>query len=492
MLDKIKSLGKQTAVYGFGSILNKMLGFILIPIYQTHIPIGDFGYLVYFETIILFLSSLLNYGIGPAHQRFFYIEREKNTYGVYLFNNFFGCFILALASILPMLIFSGTVSEVITGSKLQSGNFQITLWIVLIEILYVIPFQYLQYEKKPVQYLLFNVFKLAITFSITIYFVVSLSMGFQGMLLARLIGGLAALLIGVLFIIIPQSKFRIDIESLKQSLRFGFPYVVSTIGYTLFTITDRFMLNWLSTPEELGKYGFGFRIANFINLIFVQTIGLSYFPSIMDNEKKANNIRYYRKMLTYYCFLLAFLILGFLFFYKDILWVVGKQIDYWDGLKVVPVLSLSFMIMGMNYFVGVGLFLNNKTKEYILPSFSAVCVNIIMNLFLIPRYGIMGAAYSVVAAQVIYISFVSILSAKYMKVNFEWGKIMLIYLIGIAIFLATELFPISNLGLSWLLKIILLGIFPIILLKLNFFEQIEIDKLKAGVYKVGQRFKLVK
>ncbi|NJK96037.1 MAG: hypothetical protein HC905_14990 [Bacteroidales bacterium] len=57
MIDKIRDLGKQTAVYGFGSILNKVLGFILIPVYQSHIPIGEFGHLVYFETIILFLTA---------------------------------------------------------------------------------------------------------------------------------------------------------------------------------------------------------------------------------------------------------------------------------------------------------------------------------------------------------------------------------------------------------------------------------------------------
>jgi len=67
-------------------------------------------------------------------------------------------------------------------------------------------------------------------------------------------------------------------------------------------MNDRYMLNWLSTDIETGKYSFGFKIANFINLIFVATVGMSFMPSVFSKEKEENNTRYYRKMLTYYCF----------------------------------------------------------------------------------------------------------------------------------------------------------------------------------------------
>ena len=483
MIEKIKSLGKQTAVYGLGSILNKLLGFILIPIYQSHIPIKDFGYLVYFETIILFLSAILNYGVASGHQRFFYLEKESKTYGIFLFNNFIGGFILSLVSVLPLLLFSGSLADVLVGSANQSLNLQITLVIVVVEILYVLPLQILQYEGKPVPYLFYNALKLLVTFSITIFLVVNLNLGFSGFLAARLIGGVLVLLIATFRVVIPRCTIKLDLESLKRSLKFGFPHVVSTIGYTIFMITDRFMLNWLSTPEELGKYGFGFRIANFVNLIFVQTIGMSYFPSIMNNEKKADNIRYYRKMLTYYCFLIAFLILGFLFFYKDILWLVGNNKDYWEGLAVVPILSLSFMIMGMNYFVQAGLFLKNKTKYYLIPSLAAVPINIVLNILLIPVYGMMGAAISVVVAQVTYTSLLAFISGKFMKVGYEWAKIFMIYFIAITLYSISEYVNIPNPFVQFAFNAVLVMIFPVILYMLGFFEQIEIEKLRKVLKK---------
>lgn len=487
MLDKLRNIGKQTVFYGVGSIINKLLGFILIPVYQSHIPISDFGNLIYFETIIVFLITFLNYGISAAHQRFFYIEKEKNTYGVYLFNNFFGSLILTVISILPVLFFSSHISSVLLKDPAQSGNLQIAMWIVVVEIMYGFALQILQYEQKPFHFMWYNVSKLLLTFALTAYFVLHFSMGIEGILMARLIGGGLTILFALVVLILPRCTFRFNFQSMKQSIVFGFPFVISTIGYTLFMLSDRFMLNLLSTSEQVGKYGFGMKIANFINLIFVQTIGMSYFPSVMRNESKGDNVRYYRKMLTYYCFIIAWLVLGFLFFYQEILWVVGKNKDYWEGLKVVPLLSLSFMIMGMNYFVGVGLFLKQKTKQYLVPSFTAITINVLMNLWLIPPHGMMGAAYSVVAAQIVYTGLLSYFSGKHLKIDFEWNKIFLIYGLAIIILISIQNFVIKNFFLESLVKLVSLFIFPIILYKLKFFETIEIQRLKEGVIKLIKR-----
>jgi O-antigen/teichoic acid export membrane protein len=490
MIDKIRDVGKQTFLYGLGSIINRLLGFILIPVYQCYIPIGDFGNLAYFETIILFLTALLNFGIAPAHQRFFYSEHEKKTYGIYLFNNFFGCLFLASMAILPVIIFSGEVASIVCKSASQSTNLIISLLIVVTEVIYIIPLQVLQYEQKPLQYLIFNIIKLVFTFSLTIFLVLQYTMGIEGILYARLAGSLTAVIIAFFVVILPRITVKINLKSINQSIVFGFTYVLSTIGLTLFMISDRFMLEWFSTNVQLGKYSFGFKIANFINLIFVQTIGMSYFPSVMRNETLKNNTRYYRKMLTYYCFIIAILILGFLFFYQDILWIVGRNKEYWEGLKVVPILSLSFMVMGMNYFVGVGLFLKNQTKYYLIPSLSALSVNILLNIWLVPSLGMMGAAYSVLVAQIIYMGLLALLSGKQMKITFEWNKIIQVYILAVIIFLFVQYCDIRNFFLITALKLIMLALFPIILYKFNFFEKIEIQRIKDFVIKSLGRIKL--
>ena len=488
MLGQIRKLGKQTAIYGFGSILNKMLGFLLIPLYNNFIPIGEFGNLAVMEITILFLTSILHFGIFSGHQRYFFIEKEKNNYGTFLFNNYVGNVIFTLISILPFLLVSSQISVLFFENVSQAGNLRIMFWIVVAEILCTLPFQILQFEEKPVRYILLSVFKLTLSFLLTIYFVKNLHFGIEGILYARLIGGGTTAIILLLFVVIPRVTFNWDLSLFWLSIKFGLPAIAGNIGYLIFQMNDRYMLNWLSTDIETGKYSFGYKIANFINLIFVSTIGMSFVPSIFSKEKEGNNMRYYRKMLTYYCFLIAFIILGFLFFYKDILALVVRNKDYWNGLGVVPVLSLSFMVMGMNYFVGIGLFLKNKMHRFLVPSLAAVILNIMMNFFFIPLWGMMGAAYSTLCSQIVYTIILTITAGKQIKIGFEWFKIILIYTLAIALFVGNQFTMSLNFFLASIIRLILLGIFPLVLYKLNFFEKIELLRLREGIGKIFSRY----
>jgi len=488
MLGDIKKITKHTAVYGLGNVLNKLLGFILIPLYNNYIPIGKFGDLAVLETTILLFTSILHYGIFSGHQRYFFIEKEKGTYGIFLFNNYIGNIILTVLSIFPLLYLSQDISNLLFGNPDNAGNIQIAFWIVLSEILCVVPLQVLQYEGKPFQYLVFNFIKLSLSFGLTIYFVRQMSMGIDGILKARLEGAAITALSFVLAVIIPRVKFVLNLPSLWKSIRFGFPAIAGNIGFLIFQLNDRYMLNWLSTDVETGKYAFGYKIANFINLIFISTIGLSYMPSIFSKEKDEDNLRYYRKMLTYYCFFIAFIVLGFLYFYSDLLALVAKNKEYQGGFSVVPVLALSFMVMGMNYFVGVGLYLKEKMIYFLVPSFTAAATNIFLNFLLIPRMGMMGAAFSNLAANIIYTALLTIISSKFIKVSFEWSKIFMIYLIAIVLYSA----DILTRGLPFVaeitIKLVLLAIFPLVLYKLNFFEKIEIKRIKEGLSRVFDQY----
>lgn len=488
MLGQIRKLGKQTVIYGLGNILNKMLGFILIPLYNNYIPIGPFGNLAVMEITILFLCSVLHYGIFSGHQRYFFIEKEKNTYGKFLFNNYTGNLVFILISILPFLLYSSRISILFFDNVSQTGNLRIMFWIVVAETLCTVPFQILQFEEKPVRYILLNIFKLLLSFLLTIYFVKNLTMGIEGILYARFTGAAATAVIMILLVVLPRLTFKWELSLLWQSVKYGFPAIAGNIGFLIFQMNDRYMLNWLSTDIETGKYSFGYKIANFVNLIFVSTMGMSFMPSIFSKEKEENNTRYYRKMLTYYCFLIALIILAFLFYYKELLALVARNKDYWDGLAVVPVLSLSFMVMGMNYFVGIGLYLKNKMHHFLLPSVTAVIFNILMNYYFIPLWGMMGAAYSTLISQIIYTAILSVIAGKQLKVGFEWFKILLIYTLAISLYAGNQFTLSLNFYLAFLIRLLLLGVFPVVLYKLNFFERIELVRLREGIGKILNRY----
>ena len=142
-----------------------------------------------------------------------------------------------------------------------------------------------------------------------------MKLGIEGILYGRLVGSGLTMLFQLFTVIAPKMMVRIDFSKVIMTMHYGLPLTVSLIGYLIFASSDRYMINWLLDERQTGMYGFGYKISNIVMLL-VQSIGIGYLPSMYQQEKKSDNIRFYRKMLFYYTFVMSYAILFFLFFYK--------------------------------------------------------------------------------------------------------------------------------------------------------------------------------
>jgi O-antigen/teichoic acid export membrane protein len=283
-------------------------------------------------------------------------------------------------------------------------------------------------------------------------------------------------------VLVPRMLARIDLNKVRMTMHYGLPMSVSLIGYLIFASSDRYMINWLLDERQTGMYGFGFKIANIVMLL-VQSIGIGYLPAMYQQEKEVDNIRFYRKMLFYYAFIMSYATLFFLFFYKILLWPIVHNKEYWSGVQIVPVMSLAFLIMGMNYFVNLGLTLKNKTRYYIIPTFVAALVNIGLNFIFIRRFGFIGAAYSALISQSLNTALIAIIANRFMPIRFEWKKIFTVLTLSLLIFLIGTKIDSEYKTLVLIIRIILLIIFPYILYKLKLFEAIEVQRVREGIAK---------
>lgn len=486
MLSKVRKIGSNTMYYGLGNILNKSLGFILIPIYTKHILITQYGVLAILELIIVALLALLNFGITSGHERFFYREKDNKEYGKFLFNNVIGLLLFSLAALSLVALIRPQVSILFWSTTDYSYLLLLVIIITFVEINNIIPFQVLQYEGKPRTYIITNLSRLLISVFATLYFVVSRNLGIEGLLYGRLLGSGLTMLFQFGTVIIPRLTFAFDFSKVSMTMKYGFPLTISFIGYLIFASSDRYMLNWLSDERQTGMYGFGYKIANIVMLL-VQSIGISYLPSMYQEEKQTDNKRFYRKMLFYYTFLMTFVVLGFLFFYKILLWPLVQNKDYWTGVVIVPILSLTFLIMGMNYFVNIGLNLKNKTRFYIIPTFVAALVNIGLNFIFIRRFGFVGTAYSALISQTLNTMMIAFIANKFMPIGFEWRKIFTVFILAFIFYIIGVQVDFDYKLLIAAVRITLLILFPILLYKINLFEAIEIQRATEGMLKVKQK-----
>ncbi len=476
MINEVKKITKNTAIYSMGNILYKLLGFLLIPIYTIYIPISSFGILALLEISILIFTSLLTFGISNGHQRYYYLEKNSGNYGIFLFTNYSAQIVLAALALSSMYYFAPELTRLLLGDAAYTPLFKLCLIITYFELLIIVPKQILQYEEKPFLFVLYGLINLAVGFSTTIYLVVFQNYGLSGILIGRLLGSICTFIIGFILIILKTVKFKYDLAALKRSMSYGIPLVISGIGYLIFTFSDRYMLNWLTDSVETGKYSFGLKIANFIYLILIQSIGISYLPNVFKYESSDDNKRFYIKMLNYYCYSLTVIILTFLFFYKLILSTMINDSQYWQGLVIVPVLSLNFLINGMNYFLNVGIYLQNKTKYYIIATVTAALVNISLNLILIPEYGFIGPAIASFFAQLINTGIIAYYSQLLFQIKFNWSKILPTILLAIIFYLCGICYDPGTV-FKIIIRLVLIILFPLALSALGLFPLQDIIRV---------------
>ncbi len=477
MKDKVKQISKNTLIYGLGNTLNKFMGIFLIPMYAAFIPIGQFGVLAVFEMAILFLANMIPMGIPQGHERYFFKEKEKGEYGIFLFSLVSAHLIVSLLIVSLFIVFRGPLAYAISGDAANAHVMVLVCIALFFEVNNQIPLHQLQYENKPVQYAAQNLMKLLLSLGITLYLVIHLKYGIDGVFLGRICGSAMLFAWQVAGNILPRVTWTFRMEKVKQAVTYGFPVILANIGFLVFLMSDRYLVNMVLGNDEVGKYSFGYRMASIV-LVFTQAITVSYLPTLFSQEKEKDNKRYYVKMLTYYAFITSWLIMGFLFFYKLPLWPLVQNREYWDGLSVVPVLCFAFIAQGMIFFTVTGVYLTNKNRFVVIPNFAIAGFNIVLNLILLPVYGIMVAAWVNLLSHLLLVLTNATFSRKFYGIRFEWRKVITASgLSALFLFAGTVADPWGT-GMKVIARTTLLMLYPLVLYYLDFFEPIELKTIR--------------
>lgn len=476
----LKGLLKESVIYSIGNILNKASGLILLPIYSQLISIEEFGILTILELIALALIQICNLGLTSGFQRYFFIEKEKGHLGSFLYSNIVSLIIMYIPFIIFGLYFNNELSHLFFDTIDYSFCFKLLTGIILIEMLFDFQQMYLQNEQKSITYTVFSVTNTIVTLGITIYLIKYNNWGIEAVFVSRLISKTLITLISFITYIYPILEYKLSIKSVKTSLIYGFPIVISSLGYIVYTMSDRFMLNELTDEASLGKYSIGVRVASVINIVFIKALGLGFLPQIFKNE---NNKRLYTKTFTYFTYGISAIILFFLMTYSLPIELLLKNKEYTEGLIIVPILSIYFLALGSNYFLYSGISTSNKSKYLIYPTLITALVNIVLNYILIPKFGYISAAVTTLLSQFLYIFIANKIVQKINPIKFEWKKIFFSVSIAIGLY-AIFIYFNEHIFLAPILTMLYL----IILYNFKFLEPHEKERIKLTISKQKQKY----
>ena len=435
MLDSLKRLTKNSAIYGIGHIFARSIAFFLLPIYTNFLPTEDFGVAVLLLSLLAVCNIFYVYGMDSAFLRYF-IEAEQIGEKKSIFSTVFYS-ILGTALLFSVVgyHFADELAGLIFGTTAHAELLQLCFGILFFDGLSAIPFLALRAEEKSVQFVSLKSLITIATLLLNWIFIIHWQWGLAGIFRANLYASAAGFLL-LLPVVFRYLFGRFSLSSFKLLMRFGLPYIPSTLAVILMDVIDRFFLERMAGSSAVGLYGAGYRLGMFMAL-FIAAFRFAWHPFFLATAKKPDAQAIFSKVLSYFLLSCACVFLAISYFIDDIVRVqIGKYHifgeAYWQSTTVVPIVMLAYVFYGAYVNFVVGIHIKKKTQYLPLITGAGLIANIVGNLLLIPRWNILGAAWATVISYAIMALALYFVAQRLYPVRYEFGRIAkLVTIVGV-------------------------------------------------------------
>ena len=407
----LKSLAKDTAIYGLSSIVGRFLNYLLVPLYTAKLSAASGGYgiitNVYAYTALLMV--ILTYGMETTFFRFANKDGEdpQKVYSTTLMSVGF----TSLLFVALVFIFINPIS-----SFMGYADHPSYIWVmaitVAIDAFQCIPFAYLRYKKRPIKFATLKLLNIFMAIALNLMFFLVLpniydnngGTGFIAQIYNPTVGAgyafyvnlfCSAALTFFFWKELVGIKYKFDKTLLRRMMSYSWPILVLGIAGILNQTADKILFPYIyergDAHSQLGIYGAASKIAMIMAMI-TQAFRYAYEPFVFGKAKDKDNRDTYAKAMKFFIIftLLAFLVvIGYLDLLK---YIIGK--DYWSGLRVVPIVMAAEIMMGVYFNLSFWYKLIDKTIWGAWFSGAGCAVLIAVNIIFVPRYGYIACAWA--------------------------------------------------------------------------------------------------
>lgn len=477
---EMKRLAKETAIYGFSSILGRFLNWGLVPFY-TYVLSGpkEYGVVAELYAWTAVLLVILTYGMETGFFRFANKD-ENNAESVYATSlasigvtSFL--FIILITVFLPWI--SGTI-----GYGTHPEFIWMMAFVVAIDAFCAIPFSWLRFKRRPLYFAFLRVLMIVVNIIFNLFFLwicpkINVShpeliswfynpdYGVGYVFVANVISsvvGLAALIPTFLDI-----KWKINIALLKKMLVYSLPLLALGIAGIMNQSLDKMILKHLYGNIELGTEQLGIYTACFkigiVMMMFTQAFRYAYEPFVFSKHKQSDNKQAYSEAMKYYIIFSVLVFLGVMY-YLDVLQYLVKAV-YREGLVVVPIVLLCYIFQGISFNLSFWYKLTDKTNWGAYISVFGLVITLAGNLIFVPRYGYIASAWSSFVCFLFMMVISWVMGQKYYPIDYNLKIVGKYSLMGAAFYFAGMYVPIENIYIRLSYRTVLLLAFIFYILK---------------------------
>lgn len=476
----LKSLAKDTVIYGSTNILVKFISWVLTPVYTMVLLTGEFGTMTNIYSFTALVVVVLTLGMETGFFRFANKGDDQPTDVYSSAILFVGA--MCIVFITLCLLFIQPIANYLEYGS-HTDYITIIAIITVIDAFTSIPFAYLRYKKRPVRYAAIRIVSIITMVSFTMFFLLacpkihetnpSLISWFYNpgyklgyVFIANLIGSLLSLIL-----LIPQLtgfKYKVNKELMQKMVRYSFPLLILGIAGILNQTVDKIIYPYLFDNRELaldqlGIYSACSRLA-IIMLMFTQAFRFAYEPFIFAQNKGKDNTKAYTDVMKYFIIFSLVIFLAVMF-YLDIIKYFIRSDKYYAGLNVVPIIMLGYIFFGIYFNLSFWYKMIDKTYYGAIFSIIGCVIIIVLNVIFVPIYGYIASAWASLICNAVMMAISYYFERKYRPIPYDLKAIGFYFGLAIALYLLGCYINIENQILRLSYRTLLLAIFVAIIVK---------------------------
>ena len=458
---QLRALLGQSLVYGTADVFARGLNFLLLPVYFRYLSLSDFGTL----GLLLLFSSLakivvrlgLDAGFFRVHYDLEDTEARRRLAGTAL------VFSVAVAAAFMGLValLAGPLTRFLLGEATPARGFVLLVAAdVSVGALLFVPLNLLRIEDRARLFTGLTIFRHSTNAALKVLLLVK-GWGVGGALWSDVLST-AALALVLMPVLRGRARPALDRHLLGEMLGFGLPKVPHGLMVQVQNLADRKILDWYVPRAVVGVYQVGYSLAEAVKFP-LSSFETAWGPFVYSRLKQEDAPRTLARVATYAFAAFVFIGLGVALFARELLVVMApRHPEFRAAAAVVPIVVLAYLFHGLFLLTSIGIGVAKAARRYPMVTAVAAAVNVGANFALIPRFGMLGAAWATVLSYATMAALGWALSRALYAVAFEWGRLLRVALCGVATYALSRLAP-EALLTALLMKTAVLLLFPALL-----------------------------
>lgn len=483
MANPLKKLASQTAIYGLGNVLPRIITYLfsLVLTYIFKEP-AQLAPNAKFFAYISFVNIIFTYGMETAFFNFANkAENKERVYSTTLISILVSTVILTLI----FVVFSNSIANAIA----YEGHADFVIWCILIvatDAIMAIPFARLRLNNNAKRFAIIKLVNVVANIFISVFYFIICKNAFQQepeSFLGKLYNPetgvgyafLASLYANVICLLLLQKEFRgfdyvFDKALWKKMFMYAWPLIILGLAGMTNETFDRIILEYL-LPKDIGAYQLGvysacYKIAMLMT-IFTTAFKYAVEPFFFNNAGDKNSKKLNAVVMKYYVLFCLFIFLGTM---MNLPWLKNAiSAKYQAGLDVVPILLLANLCLGVYWNLSIWYKLTGQTKFGAMITIVGAMITLAINFMGIPYFGFMACAWATFTSYAVMMIISYQLGKKHYPINYNLRSMFVFTAIALVFYGISQLYVgIEHTGLKLVLNNGLLFLFAWIFYKLEF------------------------